>query len=329
MEGRNKFGGGNASNHGSTEPIDPTIDDPELSEGTPSPEPESLLSNNLPECPKSIFSVSSHGRPLPDPFHSRPLPEIPPRGPSLHMSRPISAVSGGHVRNHSAGSVLSAGAASITPSLFSYLEREHLNSPEPEIGVASVVPVRRSPSSTLTGAVVTDEDLAIMRDDSDEPQHSSEPDSSPPTHLPLTASSKKRRGMASPPLGSLFTLPNITIRKKRKSPLKSSPGQMSSPTNLNDSDIDATTISLSESEWMCRTPSPVRDDPEHARVERLWSPPPGQRASKDGRSLSGGLRKKAMNWYGNVRGSSSEASDSPNSSQASGRGLRVKSGNWI
>jgi hypothetical protein len=32
------------------------------------------------------------------------------------------------------------------------------------------------------------------------------------------------------------------------------------------------TVTLSESEWMCRTPSPVRNNPEHATVGRLLSP---------------------------------------------------------
>jgi hypothetical protein len=52
---------------------------------------------------------------------------------------------------------------------------------------------------------------------------------------------------------------------------------------------------------MCRTPSPVRNDPEHARVERLWSPGlDGEKRNSKGEE-NHRLRKKTMEWYDKVR----------------------------
>jgi len=63
-------------------------------------------------------------------YLDRPLPDIPARESSLKHSRKLSSLSN---------------APSITPSLLPYIERDTL-SPEPEIGVASVVAVLRRPS---------------------------------------------------------------------------------------------------------------------------------------------------------------------------------------
>jgi hypothetical protein len=237
---------------------------------------------------------------------TRPLPEIPTRDSSLR-----------HTRNAST----SSHAPSISPSLRSYVERE-TTSPDPIIGVASVVPLPRSKSSGES-----------FNEHRDSITIAGPPITAPSYLSPPSATASKRRGMASPPLGGLFNLPNITIRRRRPSPAKHLPRLITSPPENDNEDrsIDdyevsgnMTTLSLSESEWMCRTPSPVRNDPEHAHDETLWSQCiDGNRVSKDGSAL----RKKAMDWHDEVR-YSEEADDSPQNPR-SDEGLNIRFGNWI
>jgi hypothetical protein len=291
--------------------------------------------------PTSRFSqATTTGRSLSEPSQSpwagqmaRPLPEILPRGTSLQGSRPPSAsgsLNSCHSRNLSQGSAMS-GAPSITPSLLPYLDRD-IYSPEPEVGIAAVIPIRRSGSSSPATPAVVEEDTVLIRRNAKEfssvSSNAAFGGTPPGLKTPAETFSRKRQGMTSPPLGGLFSLPNITIRKTRKSPFKSPCATLSKTDILNeDSDQDhenTSALSLTESEWMCRTPSPVRNDPEHVRVEKIWSPPPGHRTSKEGsRTSSGGFKKRAKDWYESVR--SSAEPESPLNKSA----IRTRSGNWI
>ena len=236
---------------------------------------------------------------------NRPLPEIPTRESSIRHKRNASTVSQ---------------APSISPSLRSYFERETA-SPDPIIGIAAVVAV---PHSVSSSSLKDDRESVMIAG----PLSAVPSDLSPPSAL-----ASKRRGMTSPPLGGLFNLPNITIRKRRPSPAKQLLRLITSPPenecedrSVDDHEISGnmTTLSLSESEWMCRTPSPVRNDPEHVRIEKLWSPRlDANRLSKDGAAL----RKKAMDWYDDVR--SSEAPEDSPQNQMSDEGLKTRGGNWI
>lgn len=169
----------------------------------------------------------------------------------------------------------------------------------------------------------------------DEKQEQADVDDSV-TMKPLPLFILKRDGMASPAHG-LFSMPNVTMRKNIDVPSKSLPKYITSPDinrygeHLVDVDGDddetlanMTTLSFTESEWLCKTPSPVRNDSEHARIQNLWSPSVGGQKSRLKESES--LRKKAINWYENLR-NSAEPESSPVST-ASGV-VKIKGSNWI
>jgi hypothetical protein len=169
---------------------------------------------------------------------------------------------------------------------------------------------------------------------------------------PFEQPSLPTRTQSKRPLGGVFnlSLSNITLRKSRSrssppkhlSPIKQSPVLQSDSSPLLEEDKDdddeandepstldnnLTTLSLTESEWMCRTPSPVRNDPERDRIEQLWSPGVEKHSFRN--SLDGSaLRKKTRNV--GVR-SSEEIEDGV----MLGRGIRgdcevkMRSGNWI
>ena len=267
------------------------------------------------------ISRFSHGSPQPAKTKysllelktSRPLPDPPLTTHSRNLSM--------------ATSTSSSVSPSLTPSLIQHLERDTM-SPEPALGVAVVQKVTPHRS-------ISKENRIIKAEQVESPKTASTSSQSPVSPQKLSpAEKKKRRGIASPPLGGLFTLPNITIRRKRSSPLGSLPKILTDADLLvaeqsmligEDEDqeriYNITSRSPTESEWLCRTPSPVRDDPEHARIENLWSPridrkPPGS-----------GLRQKAKDWYENVRRSTSPEA-SPNT-DFDGKGSRTTSSNWI
>lgn len=87
-----------------------------------------------------------------------------------------------------------------------------------------------------------------------------------------------------------FSLPNVTIRKPRHSidetlPLRVPPRKESITAKSyisTASDDNTGTLSLTESEWMRRTPSPAKD----TIIERLWSPTPEKREILKNRLLS-------------------------------------------
>lgn len=148
-----------------------------------------------------------------------------------------------------------------------------------------------------------------------------------PENLPLPllpVSCQNRLGtahphVATPPSKNVISMANITIRKNRGytiSPAKTvyTPTSKRLPTPSFDSPVDdsqasfdnETTLSLTESQWMCRTPSPIKNG-NQAQVNKLWSPGIDSdrrwrvgdaipsAAERDGGS---GLRKKALDWYG-------------------------------
>ncbi|PQE13226.1 Cellobiose dehydrogenase protein [Rutstroemia sp. NJR-2017a BBW] len=179
----------------------------------------------------------------------RPLPEVPSRNSSVSHSRPSSAASR---------------APSVTPSLVSYLERDQ-TSPEPYVGDAIAVSIDDPGDAS-------DEDVVSShKRTSRKPNGSAKPSSNGRRQISLIPTS--------------FSLPNVTFRKSKKSPQKPLSIRVStryssalkidngSPATDDDADTHTGTLSITESEWMCRTPSPVRNDPEYSYIERkLWSP---------------------------------------------------------
>jgi hypothetical protein len=257
----------------------------------------------------------------------RQLPEIPSRSTSLDHGR--------HTRNSSSVS----NAISITPSLRSYVERDTISPEPPVIGVATVLPVIASTFGLSPDPKEIDRGSGSTVDSCiDTPSEQS--------LLPTRTPSKR-------PLGGVFnlSLSNITLRKHRSrssptnhlSPIKQSPvlpsesSQLLDEENEDEGDADAepstadldnnmTTLSLTESEWMCRTPSPIRNDPERGRVEKLWSP--GMDKNSFRNSLDENvLRKK--------NGVSVRDSEEIEDGIVFGRGMgaddevKMRSGNWI
>jgi hypothetical protein len=107
-------------------------------------------------------------------------------------------------------------------------------------------------------------------------------------------------GIIPPPL---FSLSNITIRHPRYSSPKTpktppeifskqsySPASQAEQPTLID---NMTTLSLTESEWMCRTPSPIKHQ-------------------------KGTLRKKALDWYEKVKGGDGSNRIEPQDSESAG-----------
>jgi hypothetical protein len=248
----------------------------------------------------------------------RPLPTLPIRSTSLHSRKSSS----------------DSHAPSIAPSLLPYLDRDSTASPEPVICVAAVVPVLRSGfgDDSVAG------DGSISGDDSvtQEPMPFSSPESYinlPPELSPPSTTPSKRLGITHP-RDAAISPPNVTIRKHRHTSTKS-PSTRSKILSARASDMEmedscydnSTTLSLTESEWMSHTPSPIKRDPEKARVKKLWSPGVERHRHRDPASLErSALRKRSMDWYDEVRGYSDDGS--PVSSRY-GSEVKIRTGNWI
>ncbi|RDW83289.1 hypothetical protein BP5796_04780 [Coleophoma crateriformis] len=232
----------------------------------------------------------------------RPLPEVPVRTVSL-KSREASR-SMGHSRSSSRVSQ-SSNAVSITPSLRSYFDRD-TDSPEHEIGVATVVHIskpakareimiKEDPPSFWS----LDTDLDPFTDAStpiEKHFHPKDINSIPEDDVPL-------------PL-------NVMIRKHRRTQAKDRFSE------IPDDGRNHFSTSLSESEWMCRTPSPIKELPDRVRVENLWSPNVETARSPDLEVKP--LRKKALAWYKNVRTPEKDIDKVRYNAE-----VKVRSGNWI
>ncbi|CAL3972005.1 unnamed protein product [Diplocarpon coronariae] len=341
------------------------------------------LVRGSPEPSMSKFSVAVIDKPISPkqspPWLGRPLPEIPSRDSSSTSLRR-------HLRKYSVASVshsrTSSGmshAPSIAPSLLQELDRDSLSPEPPILGVAELVDVY-SPNPHHPSPSLSPSDFPPV------------PSASPFKGSPLpSASSKssKRRGIASPPVTSLFSMQNVNVRRSRLSPgtrlskpSTSSQNQSLTPDSpcpapsgppkqtfstlslfSGDASPDAeqssfsgqtTSLSLSESEWMCRTPSPVKTLPRFSSLHKMWSPGLQNRKSREisddfeenanqkevsrGGPMGTGradtdiraLEKRAMYGYDRVRASDSDygLALSCEESDEVGEGSRM-SGNWI
>ncbi|APA10113.1 hypothetical protein sscle_06g048830 [Sclerotinia sclerotiorum 1980 UF-70] len=198
-------------------------------------------------------STSSHEW-LATNYKNRPLPEIPSR-------------------NSSAASRASATsrAPSVTPSLLSYIDRDQ-SSPEPIIGTAIAVSID-SDISEISIAYEEDIEGHFEQDHDFEGVSALSP--------PPTRTDSKRQGIiSSSPIQTSFPLSNVTNRKPKHSsgkpsPFKIPPGKESAIQGVNEksytsimSDENSVTLSLTESEWMRRTPSPAKE----TLIEKLCIP---------------------------------------------------------
>ena len=254
----------------------------------------------------------------------RPLPEIPKRTSSLTYSY------------HSRSSSAVSNAVSITPSLRSYFDRD--DSPEPHvIGVATIVPVIASTFGLNDeGKRKAQESVSEEELSDDAPSE----DSSVPTATP-----------SGRPRGGVFNLPTVTLRKhrrispvKRLSPIKQPPFLPSETSKLTDEneykdpeaddmdvepsvlDNNMTTLSLSESEWMCRTPSPVRGD-ERDPVKNLWGLEAEKPSLRD--SLDGSVLRKNNENLGIRASEEVEGDNLFGKAMGAEAKVEMRSGNWI
>jgi hypothetical protein len=279
-------------------------------------------------APTSKFSAAVIDKPSPPrgsptPQNgNRPLPQIPSRKSSLKHRRNVSSVS--------------TNAPSVAASLKSYIDRDS-PSPEPaEIGIAEAVDVRLT--SQIVGTTEWSGDTGFIE---------SLPVDGPSSNSPLSEIAAKRQGMALSSLSTepaTFPLPNVTIRKLRLSGGKNSPVRKTSPAkdefqredeNSPLSDNQAT-LALTESEWMCRTPSPLKKSQEEEwfPLTKLWSPGLGanrkslrRRSGESVESAGSVLRRRASIFDRQVLGIPEE--DADNATRQEFDDEIIRSGNWI
>ncbi|KAK0635180.1 hypothetical protein B0T17DRAFT_33342 [Bombardia bombarda] len=203
-------------------------------------------------------------------YLQRPLPELPTDDPSTKPRR---------------GSVASA-APSLTPSLIQYVDDGSFDYDEVEVGVAQVI---QRPKTESTSSL---ED--ILKFQGSVEYSISEYETSPPStvgschekmlsprhYLPTTGSSLEQDLQVFTPQRKGST---VMKRVKPQSDLLL--------TSFSEQDLSRVSrLKLSESEWMSRTPSPVRkEEREPVSVRRLWSPIPVKAA---GKALLSGLRRR-------------------------------------
>ncbi|KAL2074139.1 hypothetical protein VTL71DRAFT_7917 [Oculimacula yallundae] len=321
-------------------------------------------------------------------YLDRPLPEVPSRNSSLRRQQ--STRTSKHTRTSSGNSH----APSIAASLLQYLDRDS-PSPEPELGVAEVVEVKTSPiipfpSPTISSPTTPSIDQTIFPDPSIDPAKTQRRQgiaSPPPNTLFSMTNITIRKTRRSPPkrLSAQAQLqqdqdfyspsPSYSPCPAPSRPSLQAPAFDSFP-SLSESDLyveneneneneqptldtSQNTTAISESEWMCRTPSPVKA-PRFGSVQQLWSPGLEKRASRDtsismmgmeavqekkvgientkqnvlvsarsvrSRSGSAGSRKKREEgWYGRSRSREGHSTDED---VFEDEGMKRMEGNWI
>lgn len=279
---------------------------------TPFPALHRTIASNIPVMTEKVSQLSLDNTEQKlsieadqDYAHHRPLPEVPARNTSVKSRE--SSRSTGHSRSSSRASRLS-NPVPIISSLRSYFNKDNKDpdSPEIEIGIARGVhipkPVKAREISIiedLPSLSSLDADLDPFTDAStpiEEDFHQKDFISTPEDDLPLT--------------------PNVTVRKHRRTQARERFSK------IPDNDPNRTPISLTESEWMCRTPSPIKGHPDHVRVENLWSPGTEKAISPPPETKP--LRRKALAWYKTVRTPDVDADQI-----RYGDEVKIRSGNWI
>jgi hypothetical protein len=235
--------------------------------------------------------------PLPSPTQvewgdilNRPLPEIPQQNPASRYSRSPSAASG---------------TPSLTPSILKRLAQDPM-SQSPSLGVATTLRILR-PSRAA--------DLIKEKQTFSREHYLSKSTEVP---APLIVPSR-RQSMAIPTMGGILS--NITLRKHQKcSPSKSRPqlkmnpasytyGQDTNERELPERDRyedfdDTTPLSLTESEWMCHTPSSTTEKSKRRQLGEMRSLE--MHEHRGDMEETGSLRKKAIDWRDTAAETSAE-----------------------
>jgi len=255
-------------------------------------------------------------------YLQRPLPELPIHQPT------------GASRRSSAASA----APSITPSLRQYIDEDSFAVEEAEMGVATVVQL-----ATAESTMVPDQDETFSKGIPADysisnyelsPQSTNDSVSenmvSPSRYLPMTGI-KFERGL------SMFTSPPKKLWKPPPIPPKAKARQHAQtsaefhtkyqPDHLDIGLTRAETFTITESEWMRRSPSPTRPRGNSNDTRHPRSP-----VQKEGRSVFSGFLKKKRSRSPRklaglvIRRLSPNKADRFND-EYMGRGERV--GNWI
>jgi hypothetical protein len=228
----------------------------------------------------STFRIPQPSKALRDgyrePYLQRPLPELPTAAPP------------GLSRRSSVASARSA-TPSITPSLLQYLDQDSINPEEIEVGIAQLIHL---PPSESTLSLLSDEDPQPMppieysfSDYENSPQSTNDSFSvsnnnnktlSPTRYLPTTGSGLEH-GL------TLFTSPKHPGSGSRRS----LPSAFYSEQDL----ALLENITLTESEWMSRSPSPTRTRAANKAARRNSSSSPGKMG---GGSFFKGLRMRKL-----------------------------------
>ncbi|CZR66224.1 uncharacterized protein PAC_16125 [Phialocephala subalpina] len=288
---------------------------------------------------------------------NRPLPELPIRRSPR--------------RRHSRNSSIVSRSPSVTPSLMPYLDRD-TGSPEPEVevGVAKIVEVlysspatRRIPSLKSDSDPMDDTDLLATPPKIHTPEGASvssgigeawpmlpsTPSLANPTikrkPVPWSNPIAKRRGMNTPPALNIFSsgsMSNVTFRKHRRSTTAHFVKSNTADNIERQDEDDALTaeeinaLSISESQWMCRSPSPSKATPAREPLQETASPTPIFPRNKAERIFKRGsaLRRKSISWYRKARTNSSGSQEVDENIVHVDRGIdasesNMPPGNWI
>jgi hypothetical protein len=253
---------------------------------------------------------SPNGSPVPLTLN-RPLPQIPRRKSSLRHRRTLSSAS--------------TSAPSVTASLKSYYDRNRESPGPAEIGIAKVVhvdfpsPIKAKKEGEVDTAAIS----SLYVDEQVE-------------NSPLSEIATKRQGMTLHSSSGTFSFPNVTIRKLRFSGSKFSPASKTTPANKAFKENehtglldDQTPLSLTESEWMCRTPSPKKNSQDDGfSASKLWSPglSTNRKSPREGNEWSAPRRRESL-LSQKVAGIPGEATDNPSRDKLEDEKIRI--GNWI
>lgn len=255
----------------------------------PTLRPKDSFTGRLPQPGKATRDAYSQA------YLQRPLPELPKDENSPpRTSRPSSMVS-----------VVSA-APSLTPSLVQYVDDGSFDLDFTQVGIATVVPIQR-----------TDPEI-IFRSD---------PQGRQPA-FPSRSSSLydySRSSLDSTAHLTAHAAPVPTIDEEEEFPGRDGLGY-GQQVYGSVSDLDqrkGSMLTLNESEWMRKTPSPVRER-EETVAERAWSPRPKR---KSGKSFLASLRNRGKKGPKNDMGKMHDAAR--RSSSVSLAEEDDKSENWI
>ncbi|KAK4178727.1 hypothetical protein QBC36DRAFT_233578 [Triangularia setosa] len=270
-------------------------------------EPESVLRRKpsvyVLNTPPERFQVSTSKAVLPQPskalrdcyresYLQRPLPELPIHQPSGRPSRRSSAAS--------AVSAVS-GTPSITPSLSQHIDDDSFSLDNTEFGMATIARRVRSPESVrqLITPEAEEENDAGNGEEYSISNYEMSPLStngsisdsklSPGGYLPMTGS-KFDNGLAAftPPHQHQ---PSCPLRQYVRQPSVSFFHPQQEHQNIDQLITQQETLTLTEAQWMSRSPSPPPTQEDAvAGGRRAWSPRPAGR--NGGRGLFAGLKKK-------------------------------------